>query len=71
MESPNEKHPEHGPTEVSTVSSQDDDTADSSKRPVPWNIKVISVIVVSIIGFGGHWSSGVTGALKSTLKKVN
>jgi hypothetical protein len=24
-----------------------------------------------LIGFGGHWSSGVTGAMKSTLKKVS
>jgi len=31
---------------------------------------LISVLLISLIGFGGHWSSGVTGAMKSTLKKV-
>jgi hypothetical protein len=51
----------------SSIASRDDD---GGKAPIPLNMKIISVIVVSMIGFGGHWSSGVTGALKSTLKKV-
>ncbi|KAF4943410.1 hypothetical protein FGADI_13437 [Fusarium gaditjirri] len=42
---------------------------DHGKKPVPASMKIISVVIVSMIGFGGHWSSGVTGALKSTLKK--
>jgi hypothetical protein len=37
---------------------------------IPLRLKIIAVLLVSAIGFGGHWSSGVTGAMKSTLKKV-
>jgi hypothetical protein len=37
---------------------------------VPLKMKLISILLVSAIGFGSHWSSGVTGAMKSTLKKV-
>lgn len=37
---------------------------------VPWKIKISAVLLVTLIGFGSHWSSGVTGAMKSTLKKV-
>lgn len=37
---------------------------------VPVKMKLISILLVSAIGFGSHWSSGVTGAMKSTLKKV-
>ncbi|OJJ44472.1 hypothetical protein ASPZODRAFT_71678 [Penicilliopsis zonata CBS 506.65] len=40
------------------------------KRPtVPWSMKILSVLLVSLIGFGSHWSSGVTGAMKTSLKK--
>ena len=38
---------------------------------IPLRLKIIAVLLVSAIGFGGHWSSGVTGAMKSTLKKVS
>lgn len=31
--------------------------------------KLIAVIMISCISFGSSWSSGITGALKSTLKK--
>lgn len=37
---------------------------------VPMKMKIVSILLVSAIGFGSHWSSGVTGAMKSTLKKV-
>ncbi|EME41574.1 hypothetical protein DOTSEDRAFT_55365 [Dothistroma septosporum NZE10] len=36
---------------------------------VPLRLKLLSIVIVSLIGFGAHWSSGVTGAMKSTLKK--
>ncbi|KAF9692963.1 hypothetical protein EKO04_009023 [Ascochyta lentis] len=36
---------------------------------VPVKMKLISILLVTAIGFGSHWSSGVTGAMKSTLKK--
>lgn len=53
--------------ETSSQQARDVDTRSSN---VPWTMKVIAVILVSAIGFGSHWSSGVTGAMKSTLKKV-
>ncbi|THU81603.1 MFS general substrate transporter [Dendrothele bispora CBS 962.96] len=36
---------------------------------VPLHLKIISVILVTAIGFGSHWSTSVTSAMKSTLKK--
>ncbi|KAM0549494.1 hypothetical protein ACHAPJ_009310 [Fusarium lateritium] len=61
---------ENDSTNVSAVAGHSDSGAeDNDKKPVPLSMKILSVIVVSMIGFGGHWSSGVTGALKSTLKK--
>ncbi|KAJ4487529.1 MFS transporter [Lentinula aciculospora] len=36
---------------------------------VPLSMKILSVLMVTAIGFGSDWSSGVTGAMKSTLKK--
>ncbi|GKU06685.1 mfs transporter protein [Fusarium langsethiae] len=59
-------------THVSPASDQSDNdngSEDHGKKPVPLSMKILSVVIVSMIGFGGHWSSGVTGALKSTLKK--
>lgn len=37
--------------------------------PVPLKWKLASIIMVSAIGFGSNWSSGITGAMKSTIKK--
>ncbi|KAH7250368.1 MFS transporter [Fusarium redolens] len=55
---------------IAPVSDQSDSGSDDhGKKPVPLSMKILSVVIVSMIGFGGHWSSGVTGALKSTLKK--
>ncbi|KAF5979195.1 major facilitator superfamily transporter [Fusarium bulbicola] len=58
-------------TETITPMSDHSDNGsdDHGKKPVPLSMKILSVAIVSMIGFGGHWSSGVTGALKSTLKK--
>lgn len=42
----------------------------STRNQVPLSFKILSVALVAGIGFGSHWSSGVTGAMKSTLKKV-
>ena len=63
----------HGKSEVRAISSSqsDGDSEDHGRKPVPLSMKILSVAVVSMIGFGGHWSSGVTGALKSTLKKAS
>lgn len=49
---------------------------DDGSRPgqvslVPLRLKLISILLVTAVGFGSSWSSGVTGAMKSTLKKVS
>ncbi|KAF7158672.1 hypothetical protein CNMCM6106_005462 [Aspergillus hiratsukae] len=45
------------------------DTAVDGKRPPPLLAKIFAVFLISCISFGSHWSSGVTGAMKSTIKK--
>jgi hypothetical protein len=60
---------------VNVVASPPDDDNDdvnsvtSSLRPVtlPW--KMAAIFLVTCIGFGSNWSSGITGAMKTTLKK--
>lgn len=49
---------------------QNEDGVSTMSSKVPWSMKVIAVMLVTAIGFGSHWASGVTGAMKSTLKKV-
>ncbi|KAL6416010.1 MFS transporter [Ilyonectria robusta] len=72
MEDSKEKNPENGLPVVTTVVDHNDDSSQDDRRTaIPLNMKILSVVVVSMIGFGGHWSSGVTGALKSTLKKAS
>lgn len=44
---------------------------DGLSSEVPWTMKFVAVLLITAIGFGSHWSSGVTGAMKSTLKKVS
>ncbi|CAI7578545.1 unnamed protein product [Penicillium glandicola] len=39
------------------------------KTPPPLMAKLIAVALISCISFGSHWSSGVTTAMKSTIKK--
>jgi hypothetical protein len=46
------------------------DNAVDGKRPPPLLAKILAVFLISCISFGSHWSSGVTGAMKSTIKKV-
>ncbi|KAI1852197.1 hypothetical protein JX265_013050 [Neoarthrinium moseri] len=54
--------PESTPSAHSTASIDE-------KPPPPWSWKLTAVILVTLIRFGGSWSSGITGAMKSTLKK--
>ncbi|KEY66060.1 hypothetical protein S7711_09425 [Stachybotrys chartarum IBT 7711] len=49
--------------------SPDSSTAEEAKPSPPLFWKLIAVILISCISFGSSWSSGITGALKSTLKK--
>jgi hypothetical protein len=44
-------------------------SSQSDTQPVPLSWKLMSVVLVTMIGFGSQWSSGVTGAMKSTIKK--
>lgn len=52
--------------------AQDQQTKDDGdgKQPPPLMAKLIAVLLISCISFGSSWSSGVTGAMKSTIKKV-
>ncbi|KAL1891073.1 hypothetical protein Sste5346_007898 [Sporothrix stenoceras] len=62
---------------VTDIDNHDHDNDDASSiasvggrtKTVPRRVKFLSVILVSLIGFGSHWSSGVTGAMKTALKK--
>lgn len=49
---------------------QSDSDEDAGKRPPPLWAKLFAVLLISCISFGSRWSSGVTGAMKSTIKKV-
>ncbi|THW12459.1 major facilitator superfamily transporter [Aureobasidium pullulans] len=62
--------------EAQTVVTTLDDSSVNSSRdpantlpPVPLQMKLLSVLLVSCIGFGSQWSSGVSSAMKSTMKK--
>lgn len=54
----------------SEESSDNDNDSDDGRSPPPLLAKLCAVILISCISFGSHWSSGVTGAMKSTIKKV-
>lgn len=57
---------------ITPLSDQSNGGSDSrAKKPVPLSIKILAVAIVSMYTFGSRWSNGVTGALKSTLKKVS
>ncbi|KAK7744634.1 hypothetical protein SLS53_003520 [Cytospora paraplurivora] len=49
--------------------SAQDQSVDNRSMTIPWSVRIIAVCLVSSIGFGSHWSTGVTAAMKSTLKK--
>jgi hypothetical protein len=53
----------------SSVNSSQDSPA-NTLPPVPLQMKLLSVLLVSCIGFGSQWSGGVSSAMKSTMKKV-
>ncbi|KFZ00644.1 hypothetical protein V501_10592 [Pseudogymnoascus sp. VKM F-4519 (FW-2642)] len=55
--------------EVVSLSDAETPRPTSTRGQVPLSFKIISVALVAGIGFGSSWSSGVTGAMKSTLKK--
>lgn len=55
--------------DIHTPSKQSSDDS-NGKKPPPLAAKLIAVALISCISFGSHWSTGVTGAMKSTIKKV-
>ena len=72
MESTKPELKAQDPVVVSTKSApQDNQSArDDGKRYPPLIAKLFAVFLISCISFGSRWSSGVTGAMKSTIKKV-
>ena len=44
--------------------------SNDGKRPPPLKARLFAVALIACISFGSHWSSGVTSAMKSTIKKV-
>ncbi|GJC89230.1 major facilitator superfamily domain-containing protein 1 [Colletotrichum liriopes] len=67
LESHTEKHPEDLVNEL--PDSSNSSTTEEAKPNPPLYWKLIAVVLISCISFGSSWSSGITGALKSTLKK--
>ncbi|EFQ25992.1 major facilitator superfamily transporter [Colletotrichum graminicola] len=67
LESHTAKQPEGLVNEL--VGSSNSSTTEEAKPNPPMYWKLIAVILISCISFGSSWSSGITGALKSTLKK--
>jgi hypothetical protein len=56
---------------VASIDTSKDEQSDGDRTSVvPLKMKIIAILLVTATGFGSHWSSGVTGAMKSTLKKV-
>lgn len=57
--------------EVSPVSDETTPSSSSIKEKAqpPWQWKLAAVILVTLIRFGGAWSSGITSPMKTTLKK--
>jgi hypothetical protein len=53
-----------------TIQPQSDTSTHSSNlTPAPLRWKIMAILLITAIGFGSHWSSGITGAMKSTIKK--
>jgi hypothetical protein len=56
--------------EVSSIPVESPGNEESKLVTVPLSFKLVSILLVSAIGFGSSWSGGITGAMKTTLKKV-
>ncbi|KAF4845308.1 Major facilitator superfamily domain-containing protein 1 [Colletotrichum siamense] len=54
---------------INTLTADQSDDEDTRKTQVPWTWKFASIALVTAIGFGSQWSSGISGAMKSTIKK--
>jgi hypothetical protein len=58
------------PEDVTSSAASDTHDSDTGKKAAPLLAKLFTVFLISCISFGSHWSTGVTGAMKSTIKKV-
>ncbi|TDZ21423.1 Major facilitator superfamily domain-containing protein 1 [Colletotrichum orbiculare MAFF 240422] len=67
VESHREKHPDDAVNELPEASPTTSSEGPKPHPPMFW--KMMAVVLISCISFGSSWSSGITGALKSTLKK--
>jgi hypothetical protein len=56
--------------EVSSILADGSTNENSTLVTVPLSFKLASILLVSAIGFGSSWSGGITGAMKTALKKV-
>ena len=58
-------------SKIEPLASVDTDSKDEHDglQPVPLSWKLMSIFMVILIGFGSQWSSGITGAMKTTIKK--
>lgn len=52
---------------TSTPSKSEEVLPEKPQANLKW--KLTAILFVSLIGFGGHWSSGISAAMKSTIKK--
>jgi hypothetical protein len=64
---------EKSSVQESSSANDDSETENetSSHVDAPLKFKILSILLVSAIGFGSSWSSGITGAMKTTLKKAS
>ncbi|KAF9872097.1 major facilitator superfamily transporter [Colletotrichum karsti] len=67
VESHREKQPAEAVDELPGLTPSTSSESSKAQPPMYW--KFAAVILISCISFGSSWSSGITGALKSTLKK--
>jgi hypothetical protein len=66
------EHLTEKPSPIFDVSSTDGELGNRNSYlvTVPLSFKLASIVLVSAIGFGSAWSSGITGVMKTAIKKV-
>ncbi|PMD52312.1 major facilitator superfamily transporter [Hyaloscypha bicolor E] len=69
MSAESQGHKGNSGVEVSSIPADGSTNENSTLVTVPLSFKLASILLVSAIGFGSSWSGGITGAMKTTLKK--
>ncbi|OAG06184.1 MFS general substrate transporter [Paraphaeosphaeria sporulosa] len=54
---------------MATIPESDASSNTGTLTPAPLQWKIMAILLITAIGFGSNWSSGITGAMKSTIKK--